>query len=57
MRRFEIHQSTYRKRIQELGAGWYTDEKYRIYKIYDTKNEKWITIDEFTQIAKEKEIK
>ena len=55
--RFEIHKSTYRKRIRELGSGWYSDEKYRKYKIYDTKTEKWITTDEFIEISKEKEIK
>lgn len=55
--RFEIHKSTYRKSIRELGNGWYSEEKYRVYKIYDTKTEKWITTDEFAEIAKEKEIK
>lgn len=55
--RFEIHKSTYRKLDRELGAGWYSDEKYRVYKIYDTKTKKWITTDEFIEISKEKEIK
>ena len=55
--RFKIHKSIYRKLITELGDGWYSEEKYRVYKIYDTKTEKWITIDEFAEIAKEKEIK
>jgi len=55
--RFEINKIVYRKRIEELSGGWYTEEKYRKYKIYDTKKEKWISIDEFIEIAKEKEIK
>ena len=54
--RFKIHKSIYRKLITELGDGWYSEEKYRVYKIYDTKTEKWITTDEFAEIAKEKEI-
>ena len=56
MRRFEICKQTYRKSIKELGNGWYSDEKYRVYKIYDTKTQKWINIDEFIEIAKEKEL-
>ena len=54
--RFQICKTVYRKHIPELGGTWYTEEKYRKYEIYDTKKEKWITIDEFSKIAKEKEI-
>jgi|TARA_R110000824_G_scaffold61170_1_gene162952 hypothetical protein len=54
--RFEIRRQIYRKSINELSGNWYTDEQYRKYEIYDTKKEKWITIDKFAEIAKEKEI-
>jgi len=54
--RFEIRKTVYRKHIPELGGTWYTEEKYRKYEIYDTKKEKWITINQFAEIAKEKEI-
>ena len=58
--RFKINRQVYRKRISELdteySSGWYTEEKYRRYEIYDTKKEKWITINQFAEIAKEKEI-
>ena len=56
MKRFEICKTVYRKSIKELGNNWYSEEKYRKYQIYDTKNQKWISIDEFIDIAKEKEI-
>ena len=55
--RFEVNKIVYRKNIKELEGMWYTEEKYRRYEIYDTKTEKWISIDEFIEIAKEKEIK
>ena len=55
--RFEICKQVYRKNITELGGTWYTEEQYRTYEIYDTKTEKWITIDEFSKIAQEKEEK
>jgi len=55
--RFQIYKQVYRKNIKELGGTWYTEEQYRTYNIYDTKKEKWITIDEFSKIAKEKGIK
>ena len=58
--RFEIRKTVYRKRISELDTEYsidfYTEEKYRKYEIYDTKKEKWITINQFAEIAKEKEI-
>tara|TARA_R110000824_G_scaffold147810_4_gene317320 strand:+ start:172 stop:357 length:186 start_codon:yes stop_codon:yes gene_type:complete len=61
MSRFEICKIVYRKRMPELdtvySSGWYTEEQYRNYQIYDTKKEEWISIDKFTEIAKEKEIK
>ena len=57
--RFEICKKVYKKRISELdtecSSVWYTEKQYRTYEIYDTKKEKWITIDEFAEIAKEKE--
>ena len=56
MSRFEIHRSLYRKAIPEL-RGYYTEEQYQVYKIYDTKKEEWISIDDFAEIAKEKEKK
>lgn len=58
--RFKINKQVYRKRISELdteySSGWYTEEKYRRYEIYDTKTKKYITINQFAEIAKEKEM-
>ena len=56
MSRFEIHRSLYRKAIPEL-RGYYTEEQYQVYKIYDKKIQKWISVDDFAEIAKEKEKK
>ena len=55
--RFQINKIVYRKRLDDLDASWYSEERYRKYRIYDTKTKKWITTDEFVKIAKEKEIK
>ena len=56
MSRFEICKIVYRKAIKDLPT-WYTEEQYRNYQIYDTKTMEWISVDEFSEIAKEKEIK
>ena len=56
MSRFEISKVVYRKADREIPT-LHSEEQYRVYKIYDKKIQKWISIDDFAEIAKEKEKK
>ena len=56
MSRYESSKVVYRKADRDYPT-LHSEEKYRVYKIFDWKIRKYISVDDFAEIAKEKEKK